>query len=233
MSKKQVKTSTKDEDVDDVAPEELIDTEENKPKITPEPDNKPEYRELEYKNVCKLTDDEKDYLINLYKNGGEHDLYKVYFYRNGTNKIVRKKQPPKYNTTKRLLEQEQLEEMRAKQNTRGQMSTEQILMEHVIDLETKYATLYQKHKKLKKRTKELQEDLYYDENDVDKPLSRPPKQVKQDEQEQPQQEVENEQPQEQQYSYSQPAYNVDQDNYINRLRRPQKGYRRMMAGVLN
>ena len=231
MSKKQVKNTNKDDDVEDIAPEELIDTEENKPKITPEPESKPEHRELEYKNVCKLTDDEKDYLVNLYKNGGEHELYKVYFYKNGTNRIVRKKQPPKYNTTKRLLEQEQLEELRAKQSTRGQMTTEQILMEHVIDLEAKYATLYQKHKKLKKRTKELQEDLYFDENDDDKPLSRPPKQVVQDEPE-PQQEIE-ESPQPEQPQYSQTTYNVDQDNYINRLRRPQKGYRKMMAGVLN
>ena len=163
----------------------------------------------------------------MYKNGGEHDLYKVYFYRNGTNKIVRKKQPPKYNTTKRLLEQEQLEDLRARQSTRGQMSTEQILMEHVIDLEAKYATLYQKHKKLKKRTKELQEDLYYDEND-DKTASVPPKQVNQEQQ--PEQEQE-QQPQSQQLPET--SYNVDQDNYINRLRRPQKGYRRMMAGILN
>lgn len=227
MSKKQTGATPKDEENEDIAPEQLIDTAENKPKLPPEQENKQEYRELEYKNVSKLTDDEKDYLINLYKNGGEHDLYKVYFYRNGTNKIVRKKQPPKYNTTKRLLEQEQLEDLRARQSTRGQMSTEQILMEHVIDLEAKYATLYQKHKKLKKRTKELQEDLYYDEND-DKTASVPPKQVNQEQQ--PEQEQE-QQPQPQQLPET--SYNVDQDNYINRLRRPQKGYRRMMAGILN
>ena len=224
MSKKQEQSIVQEDEPDDVEPEELIDTQENKPKVTPE------YRELEYKNVGKLTDEEKDYLINLYKNGGEHDLYKVRFYKNGTNKITRKKQPPKYNTTKRLLEQEQLKEIRSRQNTAPMLTNEQILMEHVIDLEAKYAMLYQKHKKLKKRTKELQEDLYVDENDDNKPLTKKKKaEPQQQETEYVQQEVE----QQQQPCYTQPAYNVDQDNYINRLRRPQKGYRRMMAGVLN
>ena len=153
MSKKQiVKNIEEENDEEDIDPSTLIDTQENKPKITTqeedliEPDNSNKvYKKLEYKNVCKLTQDEKDYLIDLYKNGGEHDYYKVYFYKNGTNKIVKKKQPPKYNTTKRMLEKAQLEQAQQK----PVMTTEQILMEHVIDLETKYATLYQKHKKLK------------------------------------------------------------------------------------
>ena len=167
MSKKEARNINDETDGDDIDPSELIDTQENKPKITQHEDlnnseeAKPKeshYKRIELKQVSKLTDDEKDYLINLYKNGGEDDYYKVYFYKNGTNKIVKKKQPPKYNTTKRLLEQQQLQ-------SKPVMTTEQILMEHVIDLEAKYATLYQKHKKLKKNYKTLHEDIYYDEDD--------------------------------------------------------------------
>lgn len=233
MSKKQEQIVIQDDDDEDVKPEELIDTAENKPKTTQEQEHEADYRELEYKNVGKLTDDEKNYLINLYKNGGEHDLYNVHFYRNGTSKITRKKQPPKYNTTKRLLEQEQLKHLRAKNEAStaptGMMTTEQILMEHVIDLETKYATLYQKHKKLKKRTKEMQEDLYFDENDTHQPIQQPIQQPQQEEV----QEVEQQPEPQPEQQYSQPVYNIDQNSYINRIRRPQKGYRRMMAGVLN
>ena len=223
MSRKQVVEETED----DITPEQLIDTQENKPKITQEADSEEHEMNIELKNVGKLTDDEKNYLINLYKNGGEHEFYNVHFYKNGTNKITRKKQPPKYNTTKRLLEQEQLRQLQ-QSHDKPYMTTEQILMEHVIDLEAKYATLYQKHKKLKKRTKELQEDIYLDENDGEETMIKQTSPAKREEEQQ-----EEEPPQQTQFNVPQQSYNIDGNGYINRLRRPQKGYRRMMAGLMN
>ena len=166
MSRNEVRIVNEVSDDEDIDPSELIDTQENKPKITQqenltstdESTKESRYKRIEHKPVSKLTPDESNYLIDLYKNGGEDDYYKVYFYKNGTNKIVKKKQPPKYNTAKRLLEQQQ-------QQAKPVMTTEQILMEHVIDLEAKYATLYQKHKKLKKNYKSLHEDIYVDDED--------------------------------------------------------------------
>ena len=212
-----------DSDSEDIDPSGLIDTRENKPKVNNQEETNfseeekkgTNYKKLERKQVSKLTEDEKAYLIDLYKNGGEDDYYKVYFYKNGTNKIVKKKQPPKYNTAKRLLEQ---------QNGRPVMTTEQVLMEHVIDLETKYATLYQKHKKLKKNYKSLHEDIYYDDEDdgkitiPSKSTTSTPEPVAEPE---PIKEVVDEQPKMETNSYP--------SNYINRLRKPQKGYRGMMA----
>ena len=231
MSKKEVRNINDETDGDDIDPSELIDTQENKPKITQHEDlnnseevkpKESHYKRIELKQVSKLTDDEKDYLINLYKNGGEDDYYKVYFYKNGTNKIVKKKQPPKYNTTKRLLEQQQLQ-------SKPVMTTEQILMEHVIDLEAKYATLYQKHKKLKKNYKTLHEDIYYDEEDDRTNY----KQVQQDNNKVESIEEDNnkqdEEPTQEEQQTNQHEYNEFQNNYINRIRRPQKGYRKMMA----
>ena len=224
MSKTGGRIETDISDGEGIDPSELIDAQENKPKISQqenliisdEHEKEPVYRRIERKPVSKLTTEESDYLIDLYKNGGEDDYYKVYFYKNGTNKIVKKKQPPKYNTAKRLLEQQQ-------QQAKPVMTTEQVLMEHVIDLEAKYATLYQKHKKLKKNYKSLHEDIYFDDEDdrqnvntLENPKSE---QVSQPEPEPIPEPIQNN------------TQTDFQNNYINKIRRPQKGYRRMMANM--
>ena len=221
MSRNSPEVINEETDDEDIEPSELIDTQENKPKtVQPETPSTSEEtkRSIPKKQVSKLTDDEKDYLINLYKNGGEDDLYKVYFYKNGTNKIVKKKQPPKYNTAKRLLESQ-----------KPMMSNEQILLEHVIDLETKFATLYQKHKKLKKNYKSLQEDIYYEDDDSNTKhvnaddskhpvinAPEPVKNVKHEPEPEPEPVYEN-------------TYRAPRNNYIDRIKRPQKGYRRLMT----
>ena len=235
MSKSELRILNDVTDDEDIEPSDLIDTQENKPRITQQEDlsvtddtpKEKTYRRIEHKPVGKLTQEESQYLIDLYKNGGEDDYYKVYFYKNGTNKIVKKKQPPKYNTAKRLLEQQQ-------QQAKPVMTTEQVLMEHVIDLEAKFATLYQKHKKLKKNYKSLQEDIYFDD-EADGNISMPPKNT----QPEPVTPVTPEEPTEP----SEPVNkaidereqerepNIIQHSYINRLRRPQRGYRSMMANL--
>ena len=248
MSRNIRKTAEEDIDDEEIDPSTLIDTQENKPKIEQaqedltEKDNKAKYIKLEYKPVSKLTDNERDYLINLYKNGGEDDLYKVYFYKNGTNKIVKKKQPPKYNTSRRILEKSQAQLNEKLNNELDQqkrvLSNEQLLMEHVIDLETKYATLYQKHKKLKKNIKSLRQDIYASEDDEieitpEEAREMEQKQQKQQEEKQqqkqpePEPEPQEEQPQQQTYYYEPQQMNTM--DYINRLRRPQRGYRGLMA----
>ena len=226
MSKNVQTTISNEIDDDDIEPSELIDTQENKPKMIQEEDiieteeSQPKRRKLESKQVGKLTEDEKEYLINLYRKGEEDDLYKVYFYKNGTHRIVKKKQPQKFNTAKRMLE-----------SRKPTMTNEQILMEHVIDLETKFATLYQKHKKLKKSYKSLQDDIYYEDNvdtntkefikgDTDKETV-----VAAAQEPEPMPETI---PNNNQY----PRYNEFQNNYINKIKRPQKGYRKMMAGMM-
>ena len=69
MSKTHVKNENEEIDVDDIDPSELIDVQENKPKITqhedlnesaePPPKASP-YKRIELKQVSKLTDDEKN-----------------------------------------------------------------------------------------------------------------------------------------------------------------------------
>ena len=245
-TKKIVKEESEEEDID---PSSLIDTQENKPKIEQEQEDlaennkKNNYVRLEYKQVSKLTDDERDYLINLYKNGGEHDYYKVYFYKNGTNKIVKKKQPPKYNTSRRMLEKAQAQEIEEKLNIQKQaLSTEQILMEHVIDLETKFATLYQKHKKLKKNYKALRQDIYASDGEETEITPEEAKEIEQKQQKQEEEKAKKQEEKQQEElpapepQYEQPQQNnyyepqqMDTMNYIERLKRPQRGYRSLMA----
>ena len=199
---------------------ELIDTTENKPKLEQEVEEiEPEELQnkkivITPKNVSKLTDDEKSYLINLYKNGGEDEHFKVNFYKNGNSKIVKKKQPPQRMSSKFIDQTEN--------NRKTVMTTEQLLMEHVIDLEARFATLHQKHRKLKKYYKNLQEDLYVDDNDD--VVERIPEQ---NNIETPVMERET--------TYEEPEPEPEQQTvpttYINRIRRQPKGYRKMMSSM--
>ena len=237
MSEIAMKNNNVEIEDDDIDPAELIDVQENKPRITHDDENtnsvEPKsstQRRIPLKQVSKLTEDEKSYLIDLYRKGEEDELYKVYFYRNGTHKIVKKKQPPKYNTAKRMLEAQ-----------KPTMTNEQILLEHVIDLETKFATLYQKHKKLKKNYKSLHEDIYCDDDYDDKPNNKQEQQPENNQIDEPKQDVN--EPVEQEVLTAPPTTNSPQSyiksfdltdsrkEYINRIRRPQKGYRRMMESM--
>ena len=211
---------------------ELIDTTENKPKIEDiEADEEPEQQEqvkrlIDFKPVSKLTKDEENYLINLYKNGGEDNHFKVYFYKNGTHKIVKKKQPPQRVSAK-LLE-------KIENSKKPSLTNEQLLMEHVFDLEAKIATLQQKHKKLKKYYKSLHEDIYADDDnnyvassvgDINEPIENVnnDKAVEQ---------TNNDTTNDNNNNTNNDIPNVEQNyqyNYINRLRRQPKGYRRMMS----
>ena len=225
---------------------ELIDTTENKPKIeqveAEEDVEQPEEikRLIDYKPVSKLTEDEKSYLINLYKNGGEDNHFKVYFYKNGTNKIVKKKQPPQRLSAK-LLE-------KIENSKKPSLTNEQLLMEHVIDLETKFATLQQKHKKLKKYYKSLHEDIYADDNEVNMTEATdciPATQTQDNNNvaDDASNEQINEQTNDTNNKFdndyiagikdaNNEQTNTEQNyqyNYINRLRRQPKGYRKMMS----
>ena len=224
----------------DIEQDELIDTTENKPKIeADEADEEPEPQEqvkrlIDYKPVSKLTDDEKNYLLNLYKNGGEDNHFKVYFYKNGTNKIVKKKQPPQRISAK-LLE-------KIENSKKPSLTNEQLLMEHVFDLEAKIATLQQKHKKLKKYYKSLHEDIYADD-EINEPIENV--NVKAVDQTDTTNDNNNNDNNNTNNNVEQTNNNkinnfagfdgtnvVEQPyqyNYINRLRRQPKGYRRMMS----
>ena len=149
----------------DIKPEEILDTSRNEP-ITENPKEggifKVDSPELEVEEspqikaskVKDLTVEEKARLISEAKNGVENPFFKVKFYKNGSSRIIKRKQPVEQTSTKII------------NKNSSSLTTEQLLMEHVIGLESQLATLKQKHKKLKKNYKSLYQDVYVDEEEI-------------------------------------------------------------------
>ena len=147
----------------EITPEQIIDTSENKP-IDEVPQTKdqtqsqdntsPPVFEIKATRVKDLTTEERLRLISDAKNGVDNPYFKVQFFKNGNSRITKRKQPME-QTSERIIKQRS-----------PSLTTEQLLMEHVIGLETQLATLKQKHKKLKKNYKSLYQDVYVDDDDM-------------------------------------------------------------------
>ena len=147
----------------EITPEQIIDTSENKP-IDEVPQTKdqtqsqdntsPPVFEIKATRVKDLTTEERLRLISDAKNGVDNPYFKVQFFKNGNSRITKRKQPME-QTSERIIKQRS-----------PSLTTEQLLMEHVIGLETQIATLKQKHKKLKKNYKSLYQDVYVDDTEL-------------------------------------------------------------------
>ena len=185
---------------------------------------------IEAKSVSKLTEEEKNYLINLYKNGGEDEHFKVTFCKNGSNRIAKKKQQKEQLSTK-LIGNENKKPVQNSVSNRS-LTNEQLLMEHVIDLEAKFVTLQQKHKKLKKYYKSMHEDIYAEDNDLANEVQ--PIQTEAFHEAELEAEHENELQNEEFHEEStehsvqrqSSENNQSESNYINRIKRQPKGYRK-------
>ena len=129
------------------------------------------------KKVSELTKDEKNKLITDAKNGIENEFYKVTFCKNGNSRITLKKQTKAQELIKsNESNKEKIDVPKAKY-----LTDNQLLMEHIINLESLYGQLRQKYKKLKKRYNELEGYLYADDEDE--------RQTKHEQQIQPEQET--------------------------------------------
>ena len=142
----------------DISPEQIIDISENKPVIEKEQETETEKQkqesfEIKASKVKDLTKEEKIQLISDAKNGIDNPFFKVQFYKNGNARIIKRKQRAD-TTSERIIKQRS-----------PAMTTEQLLMEHVIGLESQIATLRQKQKKLKKSYKSLYQDVYIDDEE--------------------------------------------------------------------
>ena len=114
------------------------------------------------KKVSELNDKERAQLIEDAKNGIENDFFNVKFNKNGTTRITLKRK-----TKAQEIIDEQKDEIvqPAKTQAKKYLTNDQLLMEHVINLETMYSQLRNKHKKLKKRYNELESYLYTDNDE--------------------------------------------------------------------
>ena len=139
----------------EIQPKDLIDTTENEAiEDKPEPEAaQTSTIEITDKKVKELTNEERSVLISNAKNGIDNQFFKVAFNKDGKPRITKRK-APKENTATKII------------NKRApSMSTEQLLMEHVINLESQLASMRQKQKNLKRRYKDMYQDVYVTEED--------------------------------------------------------------------
>ena len=162
--------------ISQIKKEDLIDIDENKPieeqelKEEKESDAPQQSYPVSVprKNIRELTEEERQFLIKEAKEGKENELYKVTFCKNGVVKIVKRKEKKPSVSQKFIKENTDSRVQGLKTST---LSNEQLLMEHVINLEAQFATLKEKHKKLKKSYKQLSKDIYIDEDEISTPVT--------------------------------------------------------------
>ena len=158
----------------EIRKEDLIDISENKPIEENEQDIEQEeqsataqvQRQEPYrvprKNIRELTNEEREYLIKEARQGINNEFYKVTFCKNGCTKITKKK-PQKLSVSQKLIKDSG---DKAPESRVSHLSNEQLLFEHVINLESQLAALKQKQKKLKKSYKQLSQDIYVDDEEI-------------------------------------------------------------------
>jgi hypothetical protein len=109
-----------------------------------------DWSSLKVKNLTKA---QRSKLIQDSEAGIENQYFKVQQMRNGTTRIVKRSNPLNNDA-------ESSERDINNRYTGKRLTTEQLLLEHVLDLERKYEVMRQKHKRLKKRYNKLETDIY-------------------------------------------------------------------------
>ena len=109
-----------------------------------------DWSSLKVKNLTKA---QRSKLIQDSEAGIENQYFKVQQMRNGTTRIVKRSNPLNNDA-------ESAERDINNRYTGKRLTTEQLLLEHVLDLERKYEIMRQKHKRLKKRYNKLETDIY-------------------------------------------------------------------------
>ena len=153
--------------------EEDINKEDNKDSVQTDTITTQSFKTIESKNVNELTDDERAIIIANAKNGVNQLYYDVKFFRNGKHRIVRKKQPTPTVSSK-VINTQSLPQT----DKKAYYTDNQLLFEHIIELNNKVEKLMNKHKKLKRKYQSLQNDIYIDDEDVETvkhtPTNEPP-----------------------------------------------------------
>ena len=142
---------------------------------------------VELKDVKKLTSEEREQIISNFKNGIDNEFYDVKTLKNGTTRIVKKKNKSQ-SLSNKLISGRKLclqpegqspsglhDRSSSKDNEqfvkpeKKYLSNEQLLMEHIFELNTQMNKLKNKQKKLKNKYKGIKRDLYVDVDENDEP----------------------------------------------------------------
>ena len=164
-----------------------------------EPENQPQKTtskepQTKVKDISKLTLEERAKIISDARNGIPSEHYDVIVLKNGNTRIVKKKiKTP--SLSNRLINEQKQEVNNSK---KLYMSDNQLMMEHIIELNNQVNKLANKHKKLKKIYRALKHDIY--EEDIEQeqePQSKEPQsqEPQSQEQQQPSKESQSQEPQ--------------------------------------
>lgn len=169
-----------------------IENEDEQPE-QPKSVDKPKSNRLniQRKKVSELSEEEKQQLILDAQNGFDNQFYSVKLFKNGKCKIGLKKQ-----SKSQQIINDANEYQPPTNSQRPYYTDNQLLFEHIINLETSLNTLRTKHKKLKKRYNALEGYLYNDDeaDDDDNEEQPTPKQIPQQQsQEQPEEQLQQQQ----------------------------------------
>ena len=174
-----------------------------------EPENQPQKTtskepQTKVKDISKLTLEERAKIISDARNGIPSEHYDVIVLKNGNTRIVKKKiKTP--SLSNRLINEQKQEVNNSK---KLYMSDNQLMMEHIIELNNQVNKLANKHKKLKKKYRALKHDIYEEdieqENEIGLRLQAPSQALVQEpqskepqgqEQQQPNKEPQSQEPQ--------------------------------------
>jgi len=117
------------------------------------------------KKPSELTEQERAQLVADAQQGIDNEFYTVKLFKNGSTRITPKKQTKAQELIKANEQLATPAASTAQAPATRYLTDNQLLFEHVINLETQYSKLRAKHKKLKKRYNELEGYLYAEDSD--------------------------------------------------------------------
>ena len=122
---------------------------------------KPEPKIIPAKRIDELTDEERKILIDNERAGIKNPYYNVKLFKNGNVRICKAKKP---TLSQQVISNNGEREIKNTNGGNGKvyMTDNQLMWEHIFELENKYNTLYTKHKKLKAKYN----DLYIEDEDL-------------------------------------------------------------------
>ena len=109
--------------------------------------------------VKQLSKAQRTKLIEAYENGSDNPYFKVNRLKNGSYRVTKRSNPLLNETPEHVTERV------TKRYEGKRLTTEQLLLEHMFELERKCEVMRMKHKKLKKRYNKLENDLFDDSSD--------------------------------------------------------------------
>ena len=124
-----------------------------------EPEPTPVEDDISGLAVKQLSKAQRTKLIEAYENGSDNPYFKVNRLKNGSYRVTKRSNPLLNETPEHVTERV------TKRYDGKHLTTEQLLLEHMFELERKCEVMRMKHKKLKKRYNKLENDLFDDSSD--------------------------------------------------------------------